>query len=320
MTLGKTMIQVHDVDLRLLRVFDAVVRCGGFSAAQAELNVGQSTISTQIGQLEVRLGVRLCERGRAGFHLNEQGRAAHEATQRLLSAIDNFRFEADVLKKAVTGTLNLGLIDNTVTDRRSPLRAAIECFLARGPGIGIHVYIGSPNELEQRVLDGRLHAAIGHFPYRVPGLEAVALYEEVHGLFCGARHPLANPALSQRKLIEQVRTARVAARTYMRRRDLDLLGVASTASTADSVEAQAILILSNSCIGFLPLHYAAAWVEQGELVQLIPKSITLKSDFSAITRRLQPTPLVRSFLSDLDEAANAARAPFAAKRAAARDL
>ena len=38
------MIQVHDVDLRLLRVFDAVVRSGGFSAAQAELNVGQSTI------------------------------------------------------------------------------------------------------------------------------------------------------------------------------------------------------------------------------------------------------------------------------------
>jgi len=298
------MIQVHDVDLRLLRVFDAVVRNGGFSAAQAELNVGQSTISTQIGQLEVRLGVRLCERGRAGFRLTEQGQAAHEAAQRLLSAIDNFRCEADVLKKTVAGTLNLGLIDNTVTDRRSPLRAAVGRFLARGRGIGIHVYIGSPSELEHRVLDGRLHAAVGHFPFRVPGLAALALYEEAHGLFCGARHPLANPDLPRRTLVEQVRTARVAARPYMRRRDLDLLGVESTALTADNVEAQTLLILSNSCVGFLPLHYAAAWVEQGELVQLIPKSMTLKSNFSVITRRLKPTPLVRSFLSDLEETAN----------------
>lgn len=298
------MIQVHDVDLRLLRVFDAVVRSGGFSAAQAELNVGQSTISTQIGQLEVRLGVRLCERGRAGFRLTEQGRAAHEAAQRLLSAIDNFRSEADVLKKTVAGTLNLGLIDNTVTDRRSPLCAAIGHFLARGRSIGIHLYIGSPSELEHRVLDGRLHAAVGHFPFRVPGLEAVALYEEVHGLFCGSRHPLANPDLPRRTLLERVRTARVAARPYMRRRDLDLLGVESTALTADNVEAQAILILSNSCVGFLPLHYAAAWVEQGELVQLIPKSMTLKSKFSVITRRLKPSPLVHSFLSDLEETAS----------------
>ncbi|GLO29048.1 hypothetical protein PPUN12996_11040 [Pseudomonas putida] len=38
------MIQLHDVDLKLLRVFTTIVRCGGFSAAQAALNAGQSTI------------------------------------------------------------------------------------------------------------------------------------------------------------------------------------------------------------------------------------------------------------------------------------
>ena len=33
------MIQLQDVDLKLLRVFMTVVRCGGFSAAQATLNL-----------------------------------------------------------------------------------------------------------------------------------------------------------------------------------------------------------------------------------------------------------------------------------------
>lgn len=55
-----------DVDLRACAC-STVVRCGGLSAAQAELNVGQSTISMQVGQLEVRLGARLCERGQAVF-------------------------------------------------------------------------------------------------------------------------------------------------------------------------------------------------------------------------------------------------------------
>ena len=33
-----TVIQLHDVDLKLVRVFTTIVRCGGFSAAQAALN------------------------------------------------------------------------------------------------------------------------------------------------------------------------------------------------------------------------------------------------------------------------------------------
>src|SRR3954463_15847612 len=100
------MIQLHDVDLKLLRIFDTVVKCGGFSAAQADLNVGQSTISEQMRQLETRLGVKLCDRGRSGFRLTEQGVVIHAATESLLAAVDNFRTEADVLKKRVSGKLN----------------------------------------------------------------------------------------------------------------------------------------------------------------------------------------------------------------------
>ncbi len=37
---------VTDLDLRLLRIFACVVKCGGFTAAQAELNMSQSNISS----------------------------------------------------------------------------------------------------------------------------------------------------------------------------------------------------------------------------------------------------------------------------------
>jgi len=48
--------QLKDVDIRLLRVFRVVTEAGGISAAELELNIGRSTISTHIKDLEIRLG------------------------------------------------------------------------------------------------------------------------------------------------------------------------------------------------------------------------------------------------------------------------
>ena len=47
--------QVADYEIRLLKVFKAVVECGGFAAAETELNIGRSTISTHVANLEQRL-------------------------------------------------------------------------------------------------------------------------------------------------------------------------------------------------------------------------------------------------------------------------
>ena len=58
--------QLSDMDLRLLRVFKSVVECGGMAAAELELNIGISTVSRHIKDLETRLGLSLCRRGRAG--------------------------------------------------------------------------------------------------------------------------------------------------------------------------------------------------------------------------------------------------------------
>lgn len=66
--------QLSDMDLRLLQVFKAVVECGGMSAAELELNIGTSTVSRHMKDLETRLGLTLCRRGRAGFALTADSR------------------------------------------------------------------------------------------------------------------------------------------------------------------------------------------------------------------------------------------------------
>lgn len=60
-----------DADIRLLRVFVVVAACGGIAASELELNIGKSTISRYISDLEARLGLRLCNRGPSGFSLTE---------------------------------------------------------------------------------------------------------------------------------------------------------------------------------------------------------------------------------------------------------
>ncbi|AJG13941.1 LysR family transcriptional regulator [Pseudomonas plecoglossicida] len=304
------MIQLHDVDLKLLRVFTTIVRCGGFSAAQAALNAGQSTISEQMSHLETRLGVKLCQRGRSGFRLTEQGVAIHEATLRLLSAVESFCMDADVLKQHISGKLNLGIIDSTLTDPISPLPRTTQRFVSRGHDAHLHIYIGAPAELEERVLDGRLHLAIGHFPLRVAGLSYQPLYDEALGLYCGRRHPLFASNASNGRLMEDVRQSRIVVRGYMQQYDLEQLGITKADATVENIEAAAILIISGAYIGFLPVHFAEQWIKTGDMRRLGASLLDLCSPFDVVTRRgVSRPPILQAFLEDLDACASQPGSP-----------
>lgn len=296
------MIQLQDVDLKLLRVFMTVVRCGGFSAAQATLNVSQSTISEQMTTLETRLGLKLCERGRSGFRLTEHGVATYEAAQRLQVAVESFCVDTAALKEHVSGKLYLGIIDNTVTDSASPLPQALQAFVSRGHDVHLDVYVGTPAELEERVLDGRLHIAVGHFPLHVPGLTYTDLYCEPDGLYCGKNHVLAVQSPDDAALEQAIASSRVVARGYLQQHDLRMLKASKAAATVDNIEAQAILILSGAYIGFLPTHYAARWVARGEMHQICPGEYNSQWPFCAITRRAAALPaILQLFMIDLME-------------------
>ena len=89
--------QITDADWRLLRVFTAVAHCGGMTAAELELNISTSTISRHVKDLESRLGLVLCRRGRGGFALTPAGERILQETRQLLAATDRFRASVDEL-------------------------------------------------------------------------------------------------------------------------------------------------------------------------------------------------------------------------------
>ena len=114
---NRPALSLSGLDFKLLRVFKAVVEAGGFSAAQNELNVGLAAISKQISDLEIRLGMRLCTRGREGFRLTEEGRLVYQASIDLFASVDSFRDRLSSAQNELIGDLSIGVIDNTLQDK-----------------------------------------------------------------------------------------------------------------------------------------------------------------------------------------------------------
>ncbi|HZV10827.1 MAG TPA: LysR family transcriptional regulator, partial [Novosphingobium sp.] len=104
--------KISDNDLRLLRTFCTVVRHGGFVAAESELQIGLPSISRYIKDLEIRLGLRLCDRGRRGFSLTPEGRQVHEACTKLFENLDSFETLVRDIHANPAGSLRIGMVDS----------------------------------------------------------------------------------------------------------------------------------------------------------------------------------------------------------------
>lgn len=288
---------VTDLDLRLLRIFATVAKCGGFTAAQAELNMSQSNISTHISGLEKRLGYRLCERGKGGFRLTEKGQRILDASASLFGAVDAFRDEAQDLTGRLVGDLYLGLADNVTTLPAARIDAAIARFYQREQDVHLHIFVNSPTELELAVIDGQLDMAISFFSRPLPTLAYQPLYVEEIGVFCGARHPLfasAAPSIEQLEASDWIKHGFLPA-------DQVLPVTPSHASaTAYHMEAVVHAILAGTHLGYLPAHYAGPWVASGKMRALHPSTLRYDVQHSLITHLGHPqSEAVRAFIADL---------------------
>ena len=152
--------QLHDLDLQLLRLFVSVVECGGFSAAQGELGLSQSSISQQMAKLETRLGYRLCSRGKVGFKITPKGEQLLIATRALFESIEAFRHQSNGVAGRLIGEVRLGLseaLDQSVLQR---VADAIRRFRERDESVRIELISAMPGEMERLLLQQRLDLAI----------------------------------------------------------------------------------------------------------------------------------------------------------------
>jgi len=268
-------MNLSDIDIRLLRVFRAVVEAEGFYKAQERLNISTSTISNQRNQLEARVGFRLCQRGRSGFRLTPKGESFHQAVTEFFAAIHNFQSKADQLRSSHQDAIHLGMLDNLATDDQCPLHGALSWFYGPCQSVeptSLTIEVLAPDTIEKCLVNQSLDIGIGIFDHHHGDLTYQPLYRERDLLVCRPDHHLARMA-DPRQLANALANEKKVVRHFMQKREFPFIAEDhnSVVATVCNVEEAALMILHGPFIGFLPWHFARRWLDEGRLVALMPE-------------------------------------------------
>ena len=295
----QSMGKVGDYEIRLLRVFKTVVECGGFSAAEVELNISRSTISVHMSNLEARLKLKLCQRGRSGFSLTEEGLTIYNATRQLFSRLAEFRSTVNALHQQMTGEVRILTSDTISLDERCGLDEVLAEFAALAPDVYISFDTAPLGEIERRVING--DADVGFIPHHrdIEGLDFLQMYKDKSLLYCGDRHPLfheqdeqcINESLKQCKLVHAgVQTSSESSTQ---------LAEMNKAAEAYYYETRATMILSGVYVGFMAEKFAQQWVDRGRMRALLPETRFYNLQVAAISRRSGPLNKPRDLFMEL---------------------
>jgi len=296
--------RLADADLRLLRIYKTVVEAGGFAAAEVTLGISRAAISMAISDLETRLNLRLCQRGRAGFSVTNEGEQVYQSALQLFTAIESFRTDVNSLHDQLQGEFNIGITDNLVTMPHMHITNSLGKLKQQGPQVQINISMIPSKRIEQGILDGHLHAGVIADNHRLPELEYLSLYSEESQLFCSNDHPLfqqTNNTITASIISKHDAVAPAYAQSADIKKHYQSLNATATATDREGV---AFLILTGAYIGYLPFHFAQQWIDQGRMRALAPNDYHFATNFAVITRKgrrhnsildywlqsMQPTP------------------------------
>ena len=277
--------QLGDTHIRLLRVFKTVIDCGGFAAAEVELNISRPAISLAITELESLLNMRLCQRGRSGFAITEQGTQVYNSALQLLGSLETFKAQINAINTELVGELNIGITDNMVTIPQMRITQALSALKLRAPDVIINIRMIPPNDIETAVLDGTLHIGVVPEFRTLPGLNYNKLYKERSLLYCANQHPLFAQnlnAISDQALGEYDAVVPNYPQSADIKQQQIMLNATATSTDREGI---AFLILSNRFIGFLPTHFAKRWVVKDQLRAIGEHNRGFDTHFSVITRK-----------------------------------
>ena len=295
--------QLSDMDLRLLQVFKSVAECGGLSAAELELNIGTSTVSRHMKDLETRLGLVLCRRGRAGFALTAEGQRVYDETLRLLSAVDAFRSSIDDIHRRMGGRLEVAVFDKTASNPAAHIGEAIALFSEKAPDVSLQMHVAAIPAIERGLMDGSVHLGIIPAHRSSQSLVYANLFTETMLLYCGARHPLFGQDHAGLDW-DSLRAWQFAGLGY-HSPNMELSHGARLPRKATGFDQESIatLILSDRYLGFLPDHYAEAFERQGLMQAVQPAQFFYRCQFVSVLRRSpQPPRAAQAFAQCLLEA------------------
>ncbi|WP_028392591.1 LysR family transcriptional regulator [Bacillus cihuensis] len=174
------------MDLRTIKTFQTIVKYGSFQRAAEELKYAQSTVTTQIKNLESALGVTLLERGK-NLQLTEAGKLLNEKGDLLLKGFENLQRAMEDLVNGESGIIRIGVMEPTASFRFPQI---LPPFKNKFPKIQLSIQIHSVKILSEMVKKDEVDLAICTAPEQALGTIFEPLFTEEVALLTPSSHYL----------------------------------------------------------------------------------------------------------------------------------
>jgi DNA-binding transcriptional LysR family regulator len=179
-----------DIELRHLRAFVAVAEELNFTRAAKRLFIAQQALSTQIRQLEDRIGAKLLERNTRSVSLTPAGEVLLGQARLLLADADTV-----VAATRAAGATRTPLTVGFVAAVNHPeMSHALDRFSESHPEVELMINFGDQLDPTGGLLDGQADVAFVYGPFDDRGLDLTALYSEPLGVALAESHHLASVA------------------------------------------------------------------------------------------------------------------------------
>lgn len=175
------------MDLRQLRYFVAIVRCGSISQASLRLNIAQPALSLHIRNMEADLGTPLLFRTPHGVQPTEAGAILFRNACAILNRFELARQEIKGNAAEPSGEVRVGLPSSVSQVLGVPLILAAR---ERVPKVTLCVAEAMSGYVLDWLRQGRVDLGLLYQPVDDRGLRSVALLSEMLVLFGPAEAPM----------------------------------------------------------------------------------------------------------------------------------
>ena len=145
------------MDIRTMQYFLAVIREGTISAAAESLHVAQPSLSRQMKDLEVELGVMLFERGNRKITLTEEGQVLRRRAEELVRLMQLTQEEIAQVKHRLTGSIRIGAGESQAFRYFAETAATL---LKEHPDVQLHITSGDTQDLMDELDNGLIDFAL----------------------------------------------------------------------------------------------------------------------------------------------------------------
>lgn len=190
--------------LSALRYLVAFADHSSFSRAAEQCQVSQPSLSVALQRLEAELDVVLIERGKHHVGLTEVGERVVAQARKSLEEVGRIETVAQSGKDPLTGTFRLGII-HTIAPYLLP--DLIPALHQVAPGLTLYIEESMTALLADYLKYGTVDAAIVALPFDIPGIDTLALYDEVFevvvpkGHLWAGRSHIAAPEIGQEDVL-----------------------------------------------------------------------------------------------------------------------